>query len=68
MYTDGVSEAESPSGELFGTQRIEQCMARLAGRSAEEVLRGLLDEVEAWSDSRGPSDDLTLVVLRVKPE
>jgi sigma-B regulation protein RsbU (phosphoserine phosphatase) len=68
MYTDGVSEAESPNGELFGTKRIEQCVARLAGQSAEAVLQGLLNEVEAWADTRGQSDDLTLVVLRVKPE
>ena len=65
MYTDGVSEAESPSGEHFGTRRIEQCMTRLGDRSAHEIMTGLVDEVLAWAGERGPTDDLTLVVLKV---
>ncbi len=64
MYTDGVSEAESPSLEQFGTQRIERCIARLADRSAQEVLDGIVAEVIEWSGERGPNDDLTLLVLK----
>jgi sigma-B regulation protein RsbU (phosphoserine phosphatase) len=66
LYTDGVSEAESPSGELFGTQRIEQVMARLADRGAKDILEGLVESVHEWTGERGPSDDLTLLVLKVK--
>jgi serine phosphatase RsbU (regulator of sigma subunit) len=66
MYTDGVSEAESPSHEQFGTQRIERCIARLADRSAQDVLDGIVAEVIDWSGERGPNDDLTLLVLKAK--
>ena len=68
LYTDGISEAEAPSGEQFGTRRLEQCLKRLAGGSANEILKGVVDEVTAWAGERGPSDDLTLVVLKAKPE
>ena len=68
MYTDGVSEAESPTGEQLGTERLEQCIARLADRSAEAIVQGLVDEVSRWAGARGQTDDLTLLVLKVKPE
>jgi serine phosphatase RsbU (regulator of sigma subunit) len=68
LYTDGVSEAESPSGEHFGTLRIEESVRRLAHRSSQEILQGILDEVLEWAGERGQSDDLTLVVVKAKPE
>jgi sigma-B regulation protein RsbU (phosphoserine phosphatase) len=68
LYTDGISEAESPTGEHFGTLRIEDALRRLAAKSSAEILQGLVDEVLAWAGERGQSDDLTLVVLKAKPE
>jgi serine phosphatase RsbU (regulator of sigma subunit) len=67
MYTDGITEAESPSGEQFGTQRLEEIITRLAGSSAQEILDAIVEETLEWCGARGQSDDLTLVVLKVKP-
>jgi len=64
LYTDGVSEAESPTGEQFGLRRIEHCVARLADASSRQILQGLVREVEDWAGERGPNDDLTLVVVK----
>jgi sigma-B regulation protein RsbU (phosphoserine phosphatase) len=64
MYTDGVSESESPSGEQFGRLRIEQTVKAMGEVSSQEVLDGVVRAVEAWTGDRGPSDDLTLVVIR----
>ena len=68
LYTDGVSEAESPTGEQFGTRRLEQCLKRIAGGTANEILKGVVDEVTAYAGEHGVSDDLTLVVVKVKSE
>ena len=68
LYTDGVSEAESPTGEQFGTRRLEQCLKRVAGGTANEILKGVVDEVTAYAGERGVTDDLTLVVVKVLPE
>ena len=68
LYTDGVSEAESPTGEQFGTRRIEDSVTHRHGQSAQQILDGLLADVLTWCDTRGQNDDLTLVVLRVIPE
>jgi sigma-B regulation protein RsbU (phosphoserine phosphatase) len=64
MFTDGVSEAESPSGEQFGQLRIEECVERLVARSSQEIVDGLVQAVLDWTGERGPNDDLTLVVLK----
>jgi sigma-B regulation protein RsbU (phosphoserine phosphatase) len=65
MFTDGVTEAEAPNLEHFGSARVEACVARLADRSAAEILKGIVHDVLEWSGDRGPSDDLTLLVLKV---
>jgi sigma-B regulation protein RsbU (phosphoserine phosphatase) len=66
LYTDGVSEAESPHGDQFGTSRIEAAMARMAHRTAQEILDGLIEEVREFAGERGQSDDLTLLVVKAK--
>jgi phosphoserine phosphatase RsbU/P len=68
FFTDGVSEAESPTGEHFGQQRIEQTVAALTARSSTEIMAGVIAAVKEWTGERGQSDDLTLVVLKVNPE
>ncbi|HEY3217085.1 MAG TPA: SpoIIE family protein phosphatase [Candidatus Eisenbacteria bacterium] len=67
LYTDGLSEAQSPSGEHFGQRRIEQAIVSLAGRSAAEILEGLVEAVEGWAGERGRDDDLTLMVVKALP-
>jgi sigma-B regulation protein RsbU (phosphoserine phosphatase) len=66
MYTDGVSEAESPNMEQFGTERLEQAIERLASRSAQEIVDGIVETVLEWAGERGQNDDLTLLVVKVK--
>jgi serine phosphatase RsbU (regulator of sigma subunit) len=68
LYTDGVSEAESPAGEQFGPRRLEECLKQLRDGSANEILKGIVDAVTAWAAERGVSDDLTLVVVKAKQE
>jgi sigma-B regulation protein RsbU (phosphoserine phosphatase) len=67
FYTDGISEAESPTGEQFGVQRIEQLVAESPEADAATIMRSLVARVQEWS-AGGQSDDLTLVVLKVAEE
>ena len=65
LYTDGVSEAESPTGEQYGQSRLEQLLIRLQGRPAQQILDGVVEDVLAFAGARGQNDDLTLMVVRV---
>lgn len=65
FYTDGVVEARSPAGELFGMGRLEKALASRAGLGAKKIVAGLYDDVIAFIDGAKVKDDITIVVLKV---
>ena len=65
MYTDGITEAESESGAMFGTDRLTAILSKSHEQSPETLLRAIIDDVESFSNHQPPTDDRTLVVARV---
>jgi sigma-B regulation protein RsbU (phosphoserine phosphatase) len=70
LYTDGITEAVNPEGELFGEDRLHAVIAGLAkDLSAREVAEGILSALETYREGEEARDDMTLMVLRVlEPE
>lgn len=64
LFTDGVSEAADPSGELFGEARIEELVASRAGLSATELQQTIVEAASAHGGGE-LEDDVTLVVVRI---
>lgn len=64
LLTDGVTEAASADGELYGRQRLERCLRGVADADPAEVLAGLRAELSAFAEGADPADDLTIVILR----
>jgi sigma-B regulation protein RsbU (phosphoserine phosphatase) len=65
MYTDGISEARDSSGNtLYGEQRILEYMKKYASRNAEEICKGLLEEVQKFARGSDETDDKTIVVVK----
>jgi len=69
LYSDGVTEAASSRGELFGTERLVQHFERLVTQltDAQNVASALVNEVRTFSGSQILSDDLTLLALKALP-
>jgi hypothetical protein len=65
LYTDGVTEARSPSGEEFGSERLADMVSRqvMSGVPSAEVLRQVVKAVYEFSGPR-LRDDASLVFLR----
>ncbi|MGH7152225.1 MAG: SpoIIE family protein phosphatase, partial [Planctomycetota bacterium] len=63
---DGIVEARSPSGELFGEERLGEVVARAEAGSARSLLDAILARVEEFAGGRF-DDDVTLVAARVPP-
>jgi sigma-B regulation protein RsbU (phosphoserine phosphatase) len=63
LYSDGLTEASSPSGEEYGVERAARLLARSRGLRPRELVRALLDDLAAFQGGTSPSDDLTLLVL-----
>lgn len=62
LYTDGITEALSPSGELFGTAGLDaslQCCAR----TAKGLVASIVDAVHRHAGATSAEDDRTLVVI-----
>jgi sigma-B regulation protein RsbU (phosphoserine phosphatase) len=64
IYSDGVSEAVSPQGEEFGTQRLYDVVSR----NLEASAAGIRDRIEAaltkWAQGTPAADDITLVIVK----
>lgn len=64
LYTDGITEAFNPDGEMFGTERLDGVLARCRD-TAQGLIQAVLDRVEAFADGRAADDDRTLLVALV---
>lgn len=66
LYTDGVLDAESPSGERFGLDRFRHS-ADGHFESAQALVDAVLTTIDAFRLRRPISDDLTLVAVQLQP-
>ncbi|MEO3389442.1 SpoIIE family protein phosphatase [Mesorhizobium sp. CAU 1741] len=64
LHTDGVTEAESPDGELFGFERLCESAQRHAKGNADEIKNGIIGDLMAHIGTQKIHDDITLVVMR----
>lgn len=66
LYTDGVTEAFNERDEEFGEERLLECVSRNRSRSVQEITGTIIEEIRTFSGTAPQSDDITLVVIRVK--
>jgi sigma-B regulation protein RsbU (phosphoserine phosphatase) len=64
LSTDGVTEAMSPTRELFGEERLRDALLEARSKSVQEMCRNVIARVEDHLDGATLSDDLTLLLLR----
>jgi sigma-B regulation protein RsbU (phosphoserine phosphatase) len=64
LYTDGLLEATCPSGEEFGSQRLQDFLAENASLAAQPFCDALAREINEWSGKlQQPQDDMTIVTI-----
>jgi len=63
LYTDGITEAFNPAGELFGTQRLDDACTAAGNSSAEEMLQRLLTALGTFSQQATATDDRTVLTM-----
>jgi serine phosphatase RsbU (regulator of sigma subunit)/anti-sigma regulatory factor (Ser/Thr protein kinase) len=64
LYSDGVTEAENSSGEIFGAQRLSDIMGAVHPASSEIQIQTILKAVETFCGKAPIRDDLTMVLVR----
>jgi sigma-B regulation protein RsbU (phosphoserine phosphatase) len=64
LYSDGITEAEDPSGRPFDEAGLELVIGRCMGDSAADMGTAVLKAVERHAEAPKFADDLTILVLK----
>jgi sigma-B regulation protein RsbU (phosphoserine phosphatase) len=66
-FTDGVTEARGPHGELFSDKRLQDLVEDRIPESATELLNRVYGAILHFVQGHGFSDDVTMLGVRRKP-
>lgn len=63
VYTDGVPEATNADNELFGPDRLVDCLNREDATSTDRLLQNMRDDINAFVGDAPQFDDITMLGL-----
>ncbi len=64
LFTDGVTEAFNPAGEMFGETGLETLLSSIGTLPVADIPQRAFDAVKAFEDGGPQSDDVTCIVAR----
>src|SRR5262249_53734912 len=64
LYTDGITETMNAEGEMFGPERLQEVLPRLAALSPREAIKALDEEAAKFAGANNRQDDMTLIALK----
>ncbi len=64
LYTDGITEAFSPAGDLFGVGRLDEALGRCRD-DAYELIENVLESLERFTHGQPATDDRTILVAKI---
>jgi serine phosphatase RsbU (regulator of sigma subunit) len=64
FYTDGITEAFSRNGDLFGEENLFNVLKANYMESADFIVKSIEEAVSSFIGSTLPTDDLTMLVLK----
>ncbi len=66
LYTDGVTEANNPSDDMFTESRLLKIINNLKESGFAEIIKGIKTEIEVFSGEAPQFDDVTMLLLGYK--
>ena len=67
LYTDGITEAQNGSEELFGEERLCRVLTNSHYETPSRIIELILEEVAVFSGHQPLNDDVSMVVMKVAP-
>lgn len=64
FYTDGVTEAFSPLGDIFGEERLKAALLEMDALASEGILNDVDGRISSFVGDNPIQDDITLMVLQ----
>jgi len=68
LYSDGITEAIDPDQNPFGDERLSQVLAGKQHMPLAELQKDILQSVETFCRGASQSDDITVMLVRYRPE
>ncbi|WKZ35575.1 MAG: GAF domain-containing protein [Anaerolineales bacterium] len=65
LYTDGLTEAFSAEGEMFGDERVMDALKSSQTGSMEDIIRSVEEHLNKFIDVVPLGDDLTMLAVRM---
>jgi sigma-B regulation protein RsbU (phosphoserine phosphatase) len=66
LYTDGITEAENSSHELFGDERLIECLMQSSGDSVGETMKKVDQSIAGFVQEHDQFDDMTMMCIGYK--
>lgn len=66
MFTDGITEAMNKKGEEYSDTSLEKLSLEISKETSENIINKIQLDVQKFTDGASQSDDITLVVIKVK--
>jgi sigma-B regulation protein RsbU (phosphoserine phosphatase) len=66
LFSDGILDATSAKGDMFGRHRLQAIVTANADRNAEEIVETIFRAVTDHAEGVEAFDDQTIVVIKVK--
>lgn len=64
LYSDGITEARNPDGEMFENNRLEQIITANSDKTPAEIKEVVLQTLSDYCGGTEQDDDVTLVVAK----
>ena len=64
LYTDGITEAINQAEELYGDERLQVYLKYRLDENPEQIINGVMSDVNAYAFGLPQMDDCTMLVLR----
>jgi sigma-B regulation protein RsbU (phosphoserine phosphatase) len=65
LYTDGITEAQNPKGEFYGTERLARLFSMQGAKAPQEIINHITKDLQTFSGSSSFADDVSMVVLKI---
>jgi sigma-B regulation protein RsbU (phosphoserine phosphatase) len=66
FYTDGITERENFSGDMYEIHRLTDAFHAVRAASGQELIDGLVAAIARFAGGREPADDQTLLLMTVR--
>jgi sigma-B regulation protein RsbU (phosphoserine phosphatase) len=66
LYTDGLTEHANPQGEMFGVDRLTECLRQVRTAPVHQVAKAIMAAALDFAGPVKPEDDVSILVAQFK--